>query len=55
MAKMKKDELRSLLGSEIDMAYGADSGELSGEIADAIDYYLGQPFGNEEDGKSQVS
>ena len=54
MAKMKKDELRALLGSEIDMAYGADSGELSGEISEAIDYYLGQPFGNEEDGKSQV-
>lgn len=54
MAKMKKEELRALLGSEIDTAYGADDGEISGEIASAIDYYLGKPFGNEVNGKSQV-
>ena len=54
MARMKKEELRALLGSEIDSAYGADNGQLSEDIASSIDYYLGEPFGNEEEGKSQV-
>jgi len=51
---MKKDELLSSVGQEIENSYGASSGELSYEIAKAMSYYLGEPFGNEEDGQSQV-
>jgi hypothetical protein len=51
---MKKSELNSLVNTEIDNAYGAFDGDLSGEIAEGIDFYLGEPFGNEEDGKSSV-
>ena len=54
MPRMKKDTLSALVGGEIDTAYGADSGELSHQITEAMDYYHGEPFGNEEDGKSQV-
>ena len=54
MPRMTKLELRSIVGSEISNSYGADSGELSGQISQAMDYYLGEPFGNEEDGQSQV-
>jgi hypothetical protein len=42
---MKKSELNSLVNTEIDNAYGAFDGDLSGEIAEGIDFYLGEPFG----------
>ena len=54
MARMTKNELRALIGTELDNCYGAYSGELSGDISKALEYYLGEPFGNEIDGKSQV-
>jgi len=54
MARMKKDELSALVGGEIDNAYGAGSGELSYQISEALNYYYGEPFGNEVEGKSQV-
>ena len=54
MPRMTKIELNSLVNNEIDDAYGAYDGDLSGEIAENIDFYLGEPFGNEEDGKSRV-
>jgi hypothetical protein len=36
------------------IAYGVNDSSLSNDRAEAIDYYLGQPFGNEEEGRSQV-
>ena len=36
------------------IAYGVNDSSLSDDRATAIDYYLGQPFGNEEEGRSQV-
>ena len=54
MPRMKIEELKSLLGKEVDQAYGADSGQLAHDVSEALDYYHGKPFGNEEDGKSQV-
>ena len=54
MPRMTKGELLGLIGSEIDNSYGADDGELSDQLTKAIDYYNGENFGNEEEGKSQV-
>jgi len=54
MPRMKRDELLSHVQSEIESAYTSNNGELSDEISNSLDYYLGKPFGNEEDGKSQV-
>ena len=36
------------------MAYGVNDSELSRERADALKYYLGEKFGNEVEGRSQV-
>lgn len=50
--KMKESELVSIVRGEI------DSSRLSSELSDqrekAIDYYYGNPFGNEEEGRSKV-
>ena len=54
MPRMTKIELNTLVQNEINDAYGAYDGDLSGEIAENIDFYLGEPFGNEEEGKSSV-
>lgn len=56
MAKktMTDGELAALCGSEISNSMGYMSGELSGQRRRAMEYYLGEPFGNEEDGRSQV-
>ena len=54
MPRMTKIELEALTRTEIDNAYGAWDGDLSGEISESIDYYLGEPFGNEQEGKSSV-
>jgi hypothetical protein len=35
-------------------SYGANDSELASDRATALDYYLGKPFGNEIDGRSQV-
>jgi hypothetical protein len=51
---MTKIELNALVKHELESAYGAYDGDLSGEIAENIDFYLGEPFGNEEEGKSSV-
>ena len=52
MAKMKKEELKSLVLKEIERA--AEITDISRDREDALDYYLGKPFGDEVDGKSQV-
>ncbi len=54
MAKMDEDDLKAILGQEIKQAQGYLGGELSEERATAMDYYLGEPFGNEIDGRSQI-
>jgi len=58
MAKNKKmmtaDAVKSLVGKHIANAQGFYSGNLSKTRETALDYYLGNPMGNEVDGRSKV-
>jgi len=57
MAKTKKitnEELVSRLSSEIEASTGHMNSELSSQREDAMKYYLGEPFGNEIDGRSEI-
>jgi hypothetical protein len=54
MAKMSEDELKALVASEITSAYGYLGGRLSNERTLAQRYYLGMPYGDEQDDRSQV-
>ena len=47
-------EIIAQIEAEENIAYGVNDSALSNDRATAIDYYLGQPFGNEEEGRSQV-
>jgi hypothetical protein len=47
-------EIIAKVEAEENIAYGVNDSALSNDRASAIDYYLGQPFGNEEEGRSQV-
>lgn len=51
---MDSTELKSILQSEINDAAGYIGGDLSDQRTKAMDYYHGEKFGNEEDGRSQV-
>ena len=51
---MRDDELKSLLEAEQTSALGYLGGDLSDARRKAMDYYMGQPFGNEVKGRSQV-
>jgi len=52
MAKLTDTELRALLDEEIRGAVGYNSSELSNQRKLALDYYHGEPFGNEVEGRS---
>jgi hypothetical protein len=52
--KITEDELVSRLNSEIQGATGYANTELSNQREDAMKYYLGEPFGNEIDGRSEI-
>lgn len=54
MAKMTDSELSALLDAEMTSALGYLNGDLSADRETAMDYYLGKPFGNEVEGRSQV-
>jgi hypothetical protein len=47
-------EIIALIEQEETAAYGINDSALSDERSDAIKYYLGEPYGNEVDGRSQV-
>ena len=51
---MADEELESLVGTELTDATSFVDAELSPVRARAIQYYRGEPFGNEEEGRSQV-
>lgn len=53
---MKKTDadLAAILDSEIKMADGLSTGTLSSQRRRAMEYYLGEPYGNEIEGRSQV-
>ena len=47
-------DLKAIVDAEIEWSMGYVGGELSGERQTAMDYYLGNPYGDEVDGRSQV-
>lgn len=49
---MTDEELRALLDNEIRGAIGYDSSELANQRKTALEYYYGEPFGNEVEGRS---
>lgn len=51
---MTEEELQALCAAEEREAIGGDTGTLSEQRRKAMEYYLGEPFGNEEEGRSQV-
>ena len=51
---MDDSELEALVGGELTDAVSFIDAELSPVRARAIQYYRGEPFGNEEEGRSQV-
>ena len=52
--KLQDMEIIDQIEQQENIAYGVNDSSLSNDRAEAIDYYLGQPFGNEEEGRSQV-
>src|SRR6056300_1869307 len=52
--RMDDKELQTIVGSEIDDAIDFIDNWVSPNRAEATKYYRGEPFGNEEDGRSQV-
>ena len=52
--KMTDDELASKLSNEIESASGDFNTELSEQRENAMKYYLGEPFGNEIEGRSEI-
>lgn len=52
--KMSDEELKRIMHGLLSDASILVDGELSPLRAEATDYYLGKPFGNEEDGRSQI-
>lgn len=51
---MDDDELQGIVGAEIDDAIDFIDNTVSPIRAKATEYYRGEPFGDEEDGRSQV-
>jgi hypothetical protein len=49
---MTDEEIRALLEEEIRVAVGSDTSELSNQRKTALEYYYGEPFGNEVEGRS---
>jgi hypothetical protein len=52
--EMSEGELRALLSAKIVNSLGYQGGKLAQERIRAEKYYLGDPFGNEVEGRSQV-
>ena len=47
-------EFEGIVRSEIESAINHHDTELSGQRVENLDYYMGEPFGNEIDGRSKV-
>lgn len=54
MAKLSKSKLLTLISQEVQNSLGFYSSELAEQRKDAIKYYLGEPIGNETEGRSSV-
>ena len=51
---MRDSEILALLGQQLDQSLGYLSGKIPQERRAAFKYYLGEPYGNEVEGRSQV-
>lgn len=51
---MTEEELVSAIDQELNGALGSDSSKLSGQRTKAMEYYLGEPFGNEKPDRANV-
>ena len=51
---MNKDDLRSLVRREVESATNYTDAELTDHRLKALEYYHGEPFGNEQEGRSRV-
>ena len=54
MAKMDDIELHSIVQGEMEQAVNYHDTEFASDRIDAMNYYLGEPLGNERDGRSKV-
>ena len=54
MAKLSKSKLLSLISQEVQNSLGFYSSDLATQRKEAIKYYLGEPLGNEIEGRSAV-
>jgi hypothetical protein len=54
MTKMHESALQGLLAAEIEDALAYIAGSVGPQRQKALDYYLGEPFGNEVEGRSRV-
>lgn len=54
MAKMRNAEVLALLGQLLENSIGYFEGNIGSERRTAFKYYLGKPYGNEIEGRSQV-
>ena len=54
MAKMNDIEFQAIVRNEVEQALGFYDTEFSQDRIEAMDYYLGEPFGNEQADRSQV-
>lgn len=51
---MNENKLKALLESEIDASVGYVQSETTDQRQKALDYYLREPYGNEQEGRSQI-
>lgn len=51
---LSESDLSAILGRELHQAVAWQSSEISKEREDALKRYFGEPYGNEEEGRSQV-
>lgn len=51
---MDESELRSIIRRELDTALGVEGGRLSADRRTSLEYYEGEPFGDEIEGRSSV-
>ncbi len=54
MARLTDDELLALIEAREGESYGYGDGELSEKRANALERFLGEPYGDEREGRSQV-
>ena len=51
---MTENEIIAVLNRELRASSGYIGGEIVSRRRKSLEYYLGKPFGNEQDGRSQV-